>query len=219
MPRPAASYYTVVDTAGWFRTKQLLLPIGHATLDPGAALRVDIPRDSSAATPSSRNPASRSCRTTTSGPSSTRMAPPAAPTTPSASVTHAAYDSRRHYSQPNWWRAQQAAPSVCGRSAHAAPARRGHATVAGPGAAPDREHVVAREADRRTGERGKADDVSPHLGGRAQPGDVLGIETGGERTHVGDSAEDENKRRREAERSSAGRVKPRLNAAGKGRGG
>jgi hypothetical protein len=39
---------------------------------------------------------------------------------------------------------------------------------------------------------------SPHLGGRAQPGDVIGLETGGERTHVGETTEDENKRRRDA---------------------
>lgn len=34
---------------------------------------------------------------------------------------------------------------------------------------------------------------------RAQPGDVLGVETGGETTHLGDTAEDENERLREAE--------------------
>lgn len=40
-------------------------------------------------------------------------------------------------------------------------------------------------------------DESPHVDGRAQPGDVLGIETAGERTEIGDTAEDENERRRE----------------------
>jgi uncharacterized protein YjbJ (UPF0337 family) len=40
---------------------------------------------------------------------------------------------------------------------------------------------------------------SPHFGGRAQPGDVIGVETGGEQTHVGETTEDENKRRRTAE--------------------
>jgi hypothetical protein len=50
-------------------------------------------------------------------------------------------------------------------------------------------------------ERAKASagEVSPHYGGRAQPGDVLGIETGGETTGIGDTAEDENARRRAAE--------------------
>jgi hypothetical protein len=46
---------------------------------------------------------------------------------------------------------------------------------------------------------------SPHLGGRAQPGDVIGLETGGERTHVGETTEDENKRRRDAEHEAATR--------------
>ena len=41
-------------------------------------------------------------------------------------------------------------------------------------------------------------DVSPHQDARAQPGDVIGVETGGERTHVGETSEDENKRRRKA---------------------
>jgi hypothetical protein len=47
-----------------------------------------------------------------------------------------------------------------------------------------------------------APDVSPHEGGRAQPGDVLGLETGGERSYLGDESEDENKRRRDAERAA-----------------
>ena len=34
---------------------------------------------------------------------------------------------------------------------------------------------------------------------RAQPGDVLGIETDGEQTHLGDTREDEDERREDAE--------------------
>lgn len=45
-------------------------------------------------------------------------------------------------------------------------------------------------------------DPSPHFDGRAQPGEVIGLETGGERTSIGDTAEDENKRRRDAERAA-----------------
>ena len=51
----------------------------------------------------------------------------------------------------------------------------------------DREHVT-----------GRADDVSPHHDGRAQPGDVLGVETGGERSYLGDTSADENERREDA---------------------
>jgi uncharacterized protein YjbJ (UPF0337 family) len=50
------------------------------------------------------------------------------------------------------------------------------------------EEAVARTAE-----------PSPHMGGRAQPGDVIGVETGGEQTHVGETTEDENNRRRHAE--------------------
>ena len=65
--------------------------------------------------------------------------------------------------------------------------------------------------DRESGARSGSDeiranenigDTSPHPGGRAQPGDVLGVETGGERTYVGDTSEDENKRRRDAEEAA-----------------
>lgn len=72
----------------------------------------------------------------------------------------------------------------------------------------ERELVTARDRDdsrrdhdsvHEAGGRDR-DDVSPHFGGRAQPGDILGIETGGETTNIGDSAEDENKRRRAAEK-------------------
>lgn len=40
---------------------------------------------------------------------------------------------------------------------------------------------------------------------RAQPGDVLGIERDGERTHLGETAEDEDERREDAIKS--GRVR------------
>ena len=48
-----------------------------------------------------------------------------------------------------------------------------------------------------------AGDQSPHHGGRAQPGDILGIETGGETTGIGDTSEDENERRRDSEKAAA----------------
>ena len=45
-------------------------------------------------------------------------------------------------------------------------------------------------------------DVSPHYSRRAQPGDILGIETGGETTGIGDTAEDEDERRRDADKKA-----------------
>jgi hypothetical protein len=40
---------------------------------------------------------------------------------------------------------------------------------------------------------------------RAQPGDVLGIERQGERTHLGETAEDEDRRREDAEKAARDR--------------
>ncbi|MGH8639770.1 MAG: hypothetical protein ACREUZ_21800, partial [Burkholderiales bacterium] len=113
------------------------------------------------------------------------------------SVTSWGYDSRRHYTQPDWWRNSRYAPerlrdlaaTAYGPVDPTAPVTRTSTAPQG-----DRELVTARE--HRT-----AGDVSPHLGARAQPGDVLGIETGGEVTGIGDTAEDENSRREAAERT------------------
>jgi hypothetical protein len=52
------------------------------------------------------------------------------------------------------------------------------------------------------------EDVSPHVERRAQPGDVLGIETGGERTAIGETSEDEDGRRQDAEYAARGPAKP-----------
>ena len=54
-----------------------------------------------------------------------------------------------------------------------------------------------------------AGDVSPHFGRRAQPGDILGLETGGETTNIGDTSADENKRRRDVEKDAAEDIKKR----------
>lgn len=53
-------------------------------------------------------------------------------------------------------------------------------------------------------------DVTPETGdGRAQPGDVLGIEQDGERTHLGDTREDEDERRDDAEEAADDRIERR----------
>ena len=59
-----------------------------------------------------------------------------------------------------------------------------------------REPVLSGARTKATGT-----ESSPHLDGRAQPGDVLGIETGGETTQIGDTSEEENERRRDAEKT------------------
>jgi len=42
----ARPYYVVVDAAGWFRSKHLLLPIGHVTLDLDSRVLIgDVPKE------------------------------------------------------------------------------------------------------------------------------------------------------------------------------
>ena len=108
-----------------------------------------------------------------------------------------------HYTYPTWWqsdfyrpdRADRAAMNVAGAddfSSRTMP--QGKSPDVSRGRAGQREEVVASAG---------AGDSSPHFDGRAQPGDVLGVETGGERTYVGDTTEDENKRRRDAQQAAA----------------
>jgi hypothetical protein len=124
------------------------------------------------------------------------------------SVTTWGYDSRRHYTQPEWWLNIRYAPERLRPLDRAVSrAERTVPSSAVPSVAPareayDRELVTAR--DRAVASKTDSDaDPSPHLDGRAQPGDVIGIETGGERTSIGDTVEDENARRRDAERTAA----------------
>ena len=61
----------------------------------------------------------------------------------------------------------------------------------------------AREdEDRQRTREQVAGSASIDNGVRAQPGDVLGLDTDGERTYIGDTNEDEDKRRRDAEEAA-----------------
>jgi hypothetical protein len=126
-----------------------------------------------------------------------------------AAVGSWSYETRRHFAQPEWWETARYAPErlrplgaggtrPATGSAHAAST----AAAAGTSDARNRDLVTARAGEREDERAGRAaGEVSPHLEGRAQPGDVLGIETGGETTEIGDTSEDENERRRTAERT------------------
>lgn len=208
-------YYVVIDTAGWFRTKQLLLPVGHATLDAGnRALRVDVTKDALNRYPEFDEGRFRQFTDDDLRRFESRTVDACCPED-AATVEAWAYDTRRHYTQPSWWRSSSAGAGARGTTVPGATV----SAAAGMTPAPvrerhDRELVTARERDDR-GSR-DPDDVSPHFAGRAQPGDVLGIETGGERTHVGEDAGDEDKRRRDAERTANESRKGKGRVKGKG---
>jgi hypothetical protein len=190
------AYYLVVDSGGWFTSRRFLLPIGHARLDDDRdALVVDVTRDTISRYPEfdantfgelGDDELSRYQR---------RYGEVCCPED-AANTSDWNYDSYRHYRQPDWWRSEYYAwdiPTAVG-TAGARPFQVDESlpTVDEPFRDNDR--------DRRTGR--DAGDTSPHLDGRAQPGDVLGVETGGETTELGDTAENEDQRRRSAERTA-----------------
>lgn len=192
-------YYVVVDSGGWFASRSFLLPVGHARLEADAhALKVDVTKPTLSNYPEFDKDRFRELSDEDLRTFESRMAAACCPdeAIEDVAVGTWAYDRRRHYAQPDWWRRDAARERV--RPVH---------TPATPGrTVPTKdeynaERVTARERDRETVAPGG--EASPHAGGRAQPGDVLGIETGGERTYVGDTDEDENKRRRDAERAAA----------------
>ena len=191
-------YYVVVDSGGWFRSRRFLLPIGHATLDSERkSLSVDVTRDRLTRYPEFDEDRFRTFSDEELRTFETRVATACCPdeSLTDVSVPGGGYAMRRHYAQPSWWPATTHAYDRL-RPIDTSPDVRAAVPA---GSRLDREHVTARERTPEGLERLDGDGFSPHLDGRAQPGDVLGIETGGERTAIGDTVEEEDRRRRAAE--------------------
>jgi len=178
------TYYVVVDAGGWFKSKNLLMPIGQLHLDADRdALVVNLTKERINNFPGfdkdqfetlSDAEISRINRETM-----TVLEPdiPYSEAEPIDSVW-----TRASYREPDWW--VGAPEATTGR------------TMGGAAGAA----YATRDAQRDI--QATANDTSPHLGGRAQPGDVLGIETGGEETHIGETTDDENERRESAEKAA-----------------
>jgi hypothetical protein len=188
-------YYVVVDTGGWFKSKHFLLPVGHVHLDADqTGLMADVTKERVERFPGfdlskfDKMSADDLKRLNVE----TLQACTVAGVVYAYSETEpytAAWD-RADFSYPNWWSGQRPSERKSEMS--------GAKAEVGSGMPPaesldrpsrDREAVVA-----------KAGDGSPHFEGRAQPCDVLGVETDGEQTHIGDTAEDEDKRREAAQK-------------------
>jgi PRC-barrel domain len=186
--------YLVIDSGGWFRSRTFLLPVAHARLDESRrALRADIDKDTINRFPQMRSDRYdaltdeelqqydegvwRSCGLTQS--SRTTGAP--------------GYDA-----SVTWWdSAAWASTPVPG----APPVSARHPAVAGNAVFGRSEDPVRARAEReRVIAHEREETRAPAVGERAQPGDVLGIESGGETTSVGDTAEDEDRRRERAEK-------------------
>jgi PRC-barrel domain len=203
------AYYAIVDSGGWFKSRRFLLPIGHAQLaDDRRSLRADVSREALRQYPEFNEDRFPEFTDDEWRAFEQRMAYACCPDESRGVDAAIQHDTLRHYQQSDWWHADR------GRRDRYQPLARRSWRVHRPDrnrdivspaptasrATQDRELVTARERDEHEAMDGG--DVSPHLGGRAQPGDVLGIETGGERSYLSETTEDENKRRRDAEKAA-----------------
>lgn len=193
-------YYIAVDAGGWFKSKLFLLPVGHARLDGVRKVLVaDLTRDRVEKFPGfdkdefqefDKEELGRFNAETCRACNVTGVVYSYSETEPWS----AAWD-RPDFRHPDWWRSIPVQPGRTGTSAVTPGSRAaalGEERLGRTQHDKEKEAVVAREAE-----------PSPHFDGRAQPGDVIGVETGGEQTHVGETAEDEDKRRRDAEDEAA----------------
>jgi hypothetical protein len=214
-------YYIVVDAGGWFKSKEYLLPVGHAALDADRQVLVtSLGREHVDRFPGFNKDEFEKLSeddlrrfnndTCVAIAGETIIFPTAEPLT-------AAWE-RNAYRYPDWWHAEptaaeQAVPRAAATAAEGQPRLADLTRPVAQTAAPAKNAVAAEQArvappavesrepvlsGARTTARGS--ESSPHFDGRAQPGDVLGIETGGETTEIGDSSEDENTRREKAEK-------------------
>jgi hypothetical protein len=184
--------YIVVDSGGWFTSRQFLLPIGHAALDEdGRRLRTDIEKDAISRYPEFNPERFRSMSDAdVSGFERRTIEACCAGDFEETTTIPGKPAGWRHYQEPSWWMARsQPSTGVSGTTRPLTGQQSSRTEVPRQTRTDREERVVARA------------DSSPHFDGHAQPGDVIGIETGGERTSVGDTAEDENERREDAERA------------------
>jgi len=183
------TYYLVVDAPGWFSSKQFLLPIGQTHLDDDRdALVVNLSKDQVKRFPGFDKDKFDTLSDTDIKRINDDIGMVLEPgASYSADEPYYVAWSRTFYQYPEWWEGMPVVPGEPSSVAYDRSA--GTMTESMP---PRRERSALAD-------RAEAHDASPHLDGRAQPGDVLGIETDGEETHIGDTKEDEDKRREKAQ--------------------
>jgi hypothetical protein len=187
-------YHVVAASGGWFKHKHFLLPIGHVALAPsGDKLVADITKDRVERFPGFDKDVFEKLSEDDLKQMTDTIDAACCPDEVVA-IDVSTWETA-HYAYPTWWEADFYRPDRADRAAMNVAGANGLSGGAIPrGDMADSSR--AREQVRASTDTG---DSSPHAGGRAQPGDVIGVETGGERTYVGDTSDDENKRRRDAE--------------------
>lgn len=220
-------YYIVVDSGGWFRSKLFLVPIGHVRLDhDNDALVADLTRERIERFPGFDRDEFDKLSDDELDRMDNQIAVACCPDE-AANETAPRGDRFAHHRTPDWWNANYVRPDRAGargvtagaeytfeeRTASTSRASGGAGAVRSDNAAHDRRDVPESEAVLAR----EGGDVSPYDGGRAEPGDVIGIETGGERTYLGDTSDNENERRRDAERDAGKQVEEEIDDRAKHR--
>jgi hypothetical protein len=182
------TYYIVVDAPGWFSSRQFLLPIGQAHLDDDRdGLVVKLSKEQVNHFPGFDTDEFDMLSETDIKRINDDIGMVFEPDV-SYEADEPYYEAwnRRFFQYPEWWEGMPVVPDEPAAIANDRNAMR------------SAKEAMPRRERSRVVEPAEVHDVGPHFEGRAQPGDVLGIETGGEETHIGDSKEDEDDRRRKA---------------------
>lgn len=179
--------FIVVDAGGWLGRRRYLVPADHARFDAHErGLEVDFDRDAVRRFPDiedGRIEALRQHELSRYREDVTRAC------CPDDADLRRLEQARGADASGVWWNAS-------GWQASMVP---GAPTVSAGGAVDER---LAGAANRdRWASTAEAGGSAPAAGERAQPGDVIGIESSGETTSIGDTAEDEDRRRARAEES------------------
>jgi sporulation protein YlmC with PRC-barrel domain len=199
-------YHVVVEAGHWFKHKHFLIPIGRIGLDPGEKrLTAEVPKERVERFPGF----SRGEFEKLSDEEMDRMARSMASAYGNDDIVIAtSWETWQEYESPRWWDSSFYRPETSTRSSMDTIGTSAGSSMADGGAsagAADRERRDSSDRSDRERElvTAQGGDTSPYAGGRAKPGDVSGVDTGGEQTHVSDTKEDENKRRQDAERAAA----------------
>jgi sporulation protein YlmC with PRC-barrel domain len=187
-------YHVVVGSGGWFRHKHFLLPIGHVALPPGGkTLVADLTTDRVERFPGFDKDEFKKLSEADLKALDNTMSTMCCPDDVMA-IEAMEWETAPHLRSPSWWDADFYRPD---RADNAAMNAAGASHLSSGSAPAGGQRDQSRGRDRVVASAQVNDN-----GVRAQPGDVLGLDTDGERTYIGDTSEDEDKRRIEAEKAA-----------------
>jgi len=192
-------YHVVVEAGHWFRHKHFLIPIGHVGLAANdKRLVADVSKERVERFPGFDRGEFEKLSDAEMDQMSQSMA---SACRPDEIVVATSWETWSDYASPSWWDESFYRPESTDRSAIGGR----ESSAASSGASTSNRETERRrtETDDRELVTAHGGDTSPYAGGRAKPGDVIGVETGGETTHISDTKADENDRRQDAERDAA----------------